>query len=699
MTGLSELTSYYWSMFDLQEGLEALIAAGGRSAGATTLIERPNDWDEIQLWLVDAPRALGLEGSQRWLKKHELLAHLLRPGEHIVGVDSPDDATKRNADFVMLVSTGARCRLVGAGGSDVEVSTVEVTDRLLAAMLGNDPRLARIFATVGGGIRAHQRMQRRERLDRKPIVVWSYRRDAATPLMELAREQGALRDTTIFLVTTILQLLFTAFAAYTFGSAALNGIVDRGRLVAWIMVSLVAVPLTYFASLSLSRVSLTVGGAIKRRSLEGAFSVGEDTLRREGYSAMLARINETSRLERVSVADAFGILVPTVMIALSLYLFATSSRRPLTFVVLAIVVLAMLVLMWVESARRQVAAYRRRTAITSDVVDKLIGHRTRAVQENPKHWHDSEDRSLAEYARSLGRVDLVGAACATLPRVWLLAAGSLLAIDFVVNSNGGPILLPGLAIVLFSTALSGLGSVVERTSVLVTSWKASKDLLAAGRQRPRRERRVHTADEQKEWPTVLATSAMSFAYRQGARPIFSDASVRVRRGERILVEGPSGGGKSTLAKIIAGELRPRGGSILVCGLDPFTGSELQWRKLVASVPQFHENHVFSQTLAFNVDPLLGRSQFSDEARTICEELELGAVLAKMPAGASQLLGETGWQLSHGERSRLFIARALLQKAQLIILDESFAALDPVTMRTVVACVRRRARTVMVIAHV
>lgn len=64
----------------------------------------------------------------------------------------------------------------------------------------------------------------------------------------------------------------------------------------------------------------------------------------------------------------------------------------------------------------------------------------------------------------------------------------------------------------------------------------------------------------------------------------------------------------------------------------------------------------------------------------------------------QVVGETGWQLSHGERSRLFVARALLQHPDLIILDESFAALDPETLAQCVECVRRRARTLMVVAH-
>jgi ATP-binding cassette subfamily B protein len=63
-----------------------------------------------------------------------------------------------------------------------------------------------------------------------------------------------------------------------------------------------------------------------------------------------------------------------------------------------------------------------------------------------------------------------------------------------------------------------------------------------------------------------------------------------------------------------------------------------------------------------------------------------------------MVGETGWQLSHGEKSRLFIARALLQRSRLIVLDESFAALDPETLAVAMRCVLARAPALMVIAH-
>jgi ABC-type transport system involved in cytochrome bd biosynthesis fused ATPase/permease subunit len=87
-----------------------------------------------------------------------------------------------------------------------------------------------------------------------------------------------------------------------------------------------------------------------------------------------------------------------------------------------------------------------------------------------------------------------------------------------------------------------------------------------------------------------------------------------------------------------------------------------------------------------------------EAERTCRALGLGPLLERMPGGLLQNVGETGWQLSHGERSRLYIARALLQGAEVTILDESLAALDPETLRRNLGFVLERASTLVVIAH-
>ncbi len=118
-------------------------------------------------------------------------------------------------------------------------------------------------------------------------------------------------------------------------------------------------------------------------------------------------------------------------------------------------------------------------------------------------------------------------------------------------------------------------------------------------------------------------------------------------------------------------------------------------------PQFQENYIFSETFAFNL--LMGRRwppQPADLelAETICRELGLDEVLDKMPSGLQQMLGENGWQLSHGERSRVYIARTLLQQADLTILDETFGALDPQNLKRALQTVLDRAPTLLVIAH-
>ena len=87
-----------------------------------------------------------------------------------------------------------------------------------------------------------------------------------------------------------------------------------------------------------------------------------------------------------------------------------------------------------------------------------------------------------------------------------------------------------------------------------------------------------------------------------------------------------------------------------------------------------------------------------EAETLRHERGLGALLARMPSGLQQRVGGTGWQLSHGERSRIFLARALLQRAPLTVMDESFAALDPETLATCLRCTLARSDALVVIAH-
>ncbi|WP_394850867.1 ATP-binding cassette domain-containing protein [Pendulispora brunnea] len=201
--------------------------------------------------------------------------------------------------------------------------------------------------------------------------------------------------------------------------------------------------------------------------------------------------------------------------------------------------------------------------------------------------------------------------------------------------------------------------------------------------------------------TLLDVRNLSFRYRESGNDVLHGVTLRIRNRDRILVEGPSGSGKSTLGTLMSGLRSPHSGLLLLQGLDPASIGTEAWRKRIASAPQFHENHILSNTLAFNIlmcRQWPPRKEDLREAETICRELGLGPLLDRMPGGLMQRVGETGWQLSHGERSRVYLARALLQGAELVILDESFASLDPETQTQALECARTRAPTLMVIAH-
>ncbi len=193
----------------------------------------------------------------------------------------------------------------------------------------------------------------------------------------------------------------------------------------------------------------------------------------------------------------------------------------------------------------------------------------------------------------------------------------------------------------------------------------------------------------------------------GGRRVLDGASLVIAAGERVLLSGPSGAGKSTLAAILGGRRRLDSGLLLLWGLDLATlgggrrSGGGSWQRRVVAVPQLHDNHIFGETLAWNL--LMGRGwPPSDgdlaEAAAVCRELGLGELLARLPAGLEQRIGEAGWRLSDGEASRVCLARAVLQEPDLVIVDEGLAALDPEARLRVLNAVARRVRTLVVIAH-
>jgi ATP-binding cassette subfamily C protein len=176
-----------------------------------------------------------------------------------------------------------------------------------------------------------------------------------------------------------------------------------------------------------------------------------------------------------------------------------------------------------------------------------------------------------------------------------------------------------------------------------------------------------------------------------------EASFRIRNNCITALIGPSGAGKSTLADLIMGLLEEQSGAILIDG-KPLTGANRKaWRDLIAYVPQ--DTFLLHDTIAANLR--LGRPQASEEELWSALKMANAETFVRaMPAGLQSVVGDRGGLLSGGERQRIALARAVLRRPKLLVLDEATNALDPETQRSINRSIMalRSEMAIVIIAH-
>ncbi|WP_306790924.1 ABC transporter ATP-binding protein [Streptomyces sp. JV178] len=190
---------------------------------------------------------------------------------------------------------------------------------------------------------------------------------------------------------------------------------------------------------------------------------------------------------------------------------------------------------------------------------------------------------------------------------------------------------------------------------------------------------------------ALTLSSVTFAYGPAAAPVIEDLDLRLPRGTHLAVVGPSGIGKSTLAGIVAGLLRPRHGSVHLCGHRVPGATSRAHRVLI---PQ--EAYVFRGSLAENLGELRPKPVPREELWAAAEAVGLTELMERLGGPGAEI--DPG-ALSAGERQLIALARAHLSDAPVVILDEATCHLDPeAEERAERAFVRRPGTTLVVVAH-
>jgi ATP-binding cassette subfamily B protein len=494
------------------------------------------------------------------------------------------------------------------------------------------------------------------------------------------------------------------FSWWLIGKGALEGTFDTGWLIAWALLLLTIVPFRLLSTWLQGVVSIGIAALLKRRLLYGALRLTPEEIRTQGVGQFLGRVLESEAVEAMALSGGFSALISAIELLAALFVLSWGSAGISLCLLLVAWVLLIAYLGYHFYGRRE-SWTGARLNMTHNLIERMVGHRTRTAQEAHAHWHDGEDEELNRYLQASKNVDRSELGLIALaPRGWLVVALLGLAPGFAYGANSPEKLAVALGgILLAYRAFSRVAASLWQLEDAAISWKQVSTLFhAAARPEPVGIPLLPSGIEPKPpGLNLVEVQDLTFRYPDRGEPVLRKCSFAIRAQDRILLQGHSGDGKSTLASLLIGMRTPQSGLLLLEGLDWQTIGMDAWRRRIVSAPQFHENHVLTETFAFNL--LMGRGwpptlKDLEEAEEICRELGLGDLLDRMPAGLLQMVGETGWQLSHGERSRLYIARTLLQRASMIILDESFAALDPETLRCSLQCVLKRAPALMVIAH-
>ena len=508
----------------------------------------------------------------------------------------------------------------------------------------------------------------------EPLRVWRLGRSEGTLLRQSWRE-GVLPLTLAFLGSHLVQYLLFLQAWVILGRESLRGSPSAAGIGTWGALLAGVVLFQSLTSWLQGRAGQQAAHLLRRKGTDGILAMDPERIRHQGAGELLGRVIDAETVQDLAVTGGLVAMMSFVELAVAGTVLAIGPGGTVRTALLAVwfAVLLVAAFAYLQTTRRWTD---HRHELTHRLVERMVGHRTRLAQQSPEHWHDGEEAGRRSYLGASVPMDRFGLLLRSgMHRGWMVIGVASVALVAGTRADAA-VAVGGILLAFQAFQLLALG--VAQLAGAAVAWRGVGPLLR------------HTETERlpiaRSDGAVVEAVDLTFKRPNRDQPILRTVNLVVERGDRILLEGRSGSGKSTLGTLMAGLKEPTGGTLVRHG------------QVVLS-PQFHQNHLMLAPLTFNL--LMGRhwpatEDDVEEIRALCTKLGLGPLLARMPAGLAQMVGETGWRLSHGERSLVFVARTILERPDLVLLDESFGSLDPLTLAAALPVVVEEAPALLVI---
>jgi len=417
-----------------------------------------------------------------------------------------------------------------------------------------------------------------------------------------------------------------------------------------------------------------------------------------GYSSQLSpgMVNSALGIEVESAASVFPLTGKLIALSWQAIVGFTVAAMISTQITVGGIVFGILLAALFSTfiRRTRTAAINRRDAMNemlARIVDAMSSLKAIKSMGDEQRFIGLLGAKIEIVRDARARLDIYERAVNILPEPAAAAAMAIGLYFYIVVYSGS--LEPAMALaILFSRSTTAIRLLQRAYQSMVRQEPSYRFLTELLKDTEKAAETIGGKPASKVWRSINLDD-LTIVYPGQVVAALRNISLQFQSSGLVVVTGPSGSGKSTLINAIAGIEVPTSGKIMVDGTDMSDLDMTSWRCMVGYVPQ--EIVLFPESIRENVS--LGNDKVaSDDIVEVLRMVDAWRFVDKLPGGMETQVGQSGSKLSGGERQRISLARALLRKPRILILDEPTAALDSATENEICTTLRRISETILVI---
>lgn len=468
-------------------------------------------------------------------------------------------------------------------------------------------------------------------------------------------------------------------------------------LIIYVVVISVSAFLTRYQTLQTSQIQYQFANHLRKR-LYNSITNSDWLFFSRMKSSSLAHAL-TNEIDRISTGTGqFLTFIASIMILVVYIIFALELAGVFTGVIFAVGIIILLILR--RRASRSRTSGEEITTTTRDLYYSILQHldgmktiKSFGMQdENKKVFEDQSNQVASNYLEAITSYADVKLLF-DVGTVVVLAVMVFFLIEVVKLPTASLFLL----IYLFVRMIPRFSSIQRAYQYFINMLPAFGNVYSLEEQFL-----VNSESEERDNASVdlkdsIKLENVSFSYGDEEHFTMNHLNLEIPAGKTIALAGPSGAGKSTVADLVMGLISPDQGTVTVDGKPITHNSVASWRNRIGYVAQ--ETFLFNETIRFNLK--LAKPDASED--DLKEALKMAAAydfVSKLPEGMDTVIGDRGVRLSGGERQRLALARALLRKPSLLIMDEATSNLDSENEKKILKAIDdlHGEVTILMIAH-